>query len=291
MASFSSNHSLDLYLPKPLGPFKYDALKEVCGDRTRFDSPLQKWGLKQIIDVDGSRALTPLSLIWSAAFGCRYMALYRVYINIPAIKIVCMMLLRNTLKFCGVSNTFSLFIFKVSWQCFFLTQLKIKKYNGLSWSPTFYNCGSYLFNYVCSCEWVNNPERLALLAQIWFLEDWYQPNDLSLLSIVKLCKNIFLWKRNVVWIVLFPWLLITRQDSWLQESGFSKRAVKHSCITRQLILWYIRSKKNHNCVGTSPCTFKRARVLCASGSQMRKTLGKGIAIALQGAHKSVNNIV
>ena len=31
-----------------------------------------------------------------------------------------------------------------------------------------------------------------------------------------------------------------------QDSGFRKRAVNHSLITRQFILWYIRFKQNHN---------------------------------------------
>ena len=47
-----------------------NAPEEVCGNIIWFDSSLQKGGLKQIFDVDSRRGLTIFSLIWAAAFGC-----------------------------------------------------------------------------------------------------------------------------------------------------------------------------------------------------------------------------
>ena len=73
-------------------------------------------------------------------------------------------------------------------------------------------------------------------------------------------KNIFMCKRKIKCNVWCVWLLTQSQDSWLQESGFRKRAINHSLATRQLIPLYIGSKINLYSEGTSPCTFKRSRV-------------------------------
>ena len=67
--------------PKTLPSFNHDAPEEVCSDCKRFDTPLQKWGLKQIVDVDSIRALTLFSLIqsshlWLPLDGVAYIFIY-----------------------------------------------------------------------------------------------------------------------------------------------------------------------------------------------------------------------
>ena len=43
--------------PQTLPNAKYDAPREVCGDRKWFYDPLKKWGLEQICDVNSSWVL------------------------------------------------------------------------------------------------------------------------------------------------------------------------------------------------------------------------------------------
>ena len=80
-------------------------------------------------------------------------------------------------------------------------------------------------------------------------------------------KNIFLWKRKMyaMFGLLDYWFKVRIHCFRIQDSGFRKRAVNHSLITRKFILCYIRSNKNHNSKGTPPCTFKRLEVsVCSS---------------------------
>ena len=62
----------------------------------------------------------------------------------------------------------------------------------------------------------------------------------------------------------------------IQVSGFRKRAVNHSLITRKLILCHKRSKNAHNSKGTPPCTFKQPWVHAsiAKYSQVQQCLTK-----------------
>ena len=105
--------------PENLPNFYYGAQDEVCGNIIGFDSSLQKWGLKQIFDVDSRRALTLFSLVWASAFGCPLMAVHTFSIYILKFKNFLMKLWGNHLQFSSIWKMFLLFIFKVSWQCFF----------------------------------------------------------------------------------------------------------------------------------------------------------------------------
>ena len=61
----------------------------------------------------------------------------------------------------------------------------------------------------------------------------------------------------------FVCLLTFKSGSWLEDpdSGFSKRAINNSLMTRQLILGSRGSReKMHNIKGTPPCTFRQSWV-------------------------------
>ena len=166
----------------------------------------------------------------------------------------------NHLQLCSVSKPLLVFMFKVSWQCLF--QLNGQSSNRMVFHDlqlsTFVPQTCSTLRVVASG--LITPRGRQSWANNLFLENWSQPNNLSLLLIVSLCKNVFLWKRKMVCNDLFVWLLIPSQDSWLKDSGFRKRAIKYSLMTRKFIRWYIRYNKNHNSEGPPPCTFKRSGV-------------------------------
>ena len=56
------------------------------------------------------------------------------------------------------------------------------------------------------------------------------------------------------------WFQVRIHGFRIQGSGLRKRAINHSVLTRQLILCYLRSKKNHNSEGTPPWTSKLSGV-------------------------------
>ena len=58
--------------PETFPNVKYDAPEEVGGDRIFFDSPIRKWGLVQILNVNSSRALTLCSFILLPLDGAAY---------------------------------------------------------------------------------------------------------------------------------------------------------------------------------------------------------------------------